>query len=98
MGRDRELSNDELITWILLGVGAVALIGNWGSVIRWAAGWLVANDVLVTDSVLVHVPGAGGAGLDAPRLAMAIGLLLALVAAAFARARLRHRPDETPRR
>lgn len=98
MGRDRELSNDELITWILLGVGAVALIGNWGSVIRWAAGWLVANDVLVTDSVLVHVPGAGGAGVDAPRLAMAIGLLLALVAAAFARARLRHRPDETPRR
>lgn len=98
MGKDRELSNDELITWILVAVGVVAFIGNWGSVIRWAAGWLVANGVLVTDSVLVHVPGAAGAGLDAPRLAIAIGLLLALVAAAFARARLRHHPDETPRR
>ena len=77
---------------ILVVVGALALSTLVGSVgLVWVAGarWLVEHHVLVPAAAqpLLEVPGAAGAGLDLPRIAILLALLLAMAAVTVSSAR-----------
>jgi hypothetical protein len=94
-GSEREMSNDELLL-ALFGIGAVVLaFSKASSLWAGATAWLLEHQVLVSENVTVSVPGAAGAGLDAPRLAIAAAAILILVVGAItaikARLRAAHR-------
>jgi hypothetical protein len=71
---------------LLIYIGMAALAGLLGSVgLFWVQGtaWLVRHHVLVAAArrPFVSIAGAGGDGLDLPRLAIAIAVVLAVLAA-----------------
>lgn len=89
----REVS-DEVVVLLIIGVvmGGSVLAGMSGLWIHITA-FLTAHAVLVpaTHSPLVAIPGAEGAGLDQPRLIVAAGLALMVIALTAAHmGRLRH--------
>lgn len=76
---------------LLIHVGLAALTVALGSAgVLWLKGstWLVAHQVLVPAAAhpVLTVPGAGGAGLDLPRVAVAAAVVVALVACALSAA------------
>lgn len=71
--------------FVLFTVGCVALVTILGSAgFFWATGmsWLVEHQVLVSagQHPLLRVPGGAGVGLDGPRVAVVVGVVLAGVA------------------
>ena len=78
-------SDDDLFMLLLLGVFSLGAAGTaaavlWGRVLA----WLLAHQVLVAEArhPLVALPYSQGAGLDVPRLALALaGALLLTVGA-----------------
>lgn len=85
-------SDNDLFTLLLisvLGLGAAvgALAATWGR----ALVWLLEHQVVVSASAhpLLVLPGSDGAGLDPPRLALAIAAALLLAAATAGAARRR---------
>lgn len=86
-------SEKEILTW--LAIFAVTL---GVPVLLWtkATVWLVHNHVLVSAQArpLWHLPGAAGAGLDLPRLAVLIGLGVGLAAIVLTRARRNREADQ----
>ncbi len=85
---------------LLVHIGLVAVTVVLGSAgLLWLRGvaWLVEHRVLVPAvDALVLVPGSGEGGLDAPRLAIASALLVAVLACAASAARraLSTRPED----
>lgn len=90
------MSDDALILTVIGVLAAPTLIGLLAAFWSKVVGWALNTGVLVPAAghPLVTLPQAGGAGLDGPRLAVAVGLLgllLWLPAAIFRRAWLRRR-------
>jgi len=76
---------EEELVLIHIVMGAVTIVlGSAGALWLTGAAWLVEHQVLVARAAqpLVEVPGAAGAGLDLPRIAIAAALLLAALAGA----------------
>ncbi len=71
--------------------GTVAL--GWDRVSQ----WLVDHQILTLDNPLITLPGDAGAGLDAPRIVIAVALLLLLAAASISLRRSRLRRPRLPR-
>lgn len=65
------------------------VVGSAGVLWLKGATWLVEHQVLVGASAgpLVQIPGAAGAGLDVPRLAIAAAIVLATLVVAASSAR-----------
>lgn len=65
------------------------VVGSAGVLWLKGATWLVEHQVLVGESTdpLVQIPGAAGAGLDVPRLAIATAVVLATLVVAASSAR-----------
>ena len=77
---------------LLINVAMAAVVTVMASAgALWLAGteWLVEHHILVPRAAdpIIEVPGAAGAGLDLPRVAVAAGILLALLAIALSSAR-----------
>lgn len=77
-GRD----DDEFLLTILAVLALVSAAGSIGLVWQKAVTWLVDAHALVPAAVrpVLALPGGHGAGLDEPRLAVAAGLALIVVA------------------
>ncbi len=83
-------SPDEEVILVVVGALALsALVGSVGLVWVVGVGWLVEHHVLVPADAhpLLAVPGAAGAGLDLPRVAILLALLLAVGAITVSSAR-----------
>jgi len=65
---------------LLLGAPFIAAAtGLWAT----ACQWLTEHHILTSQSVQLSIPGTAGAGLDAPRILLAAGALLAAAAGAI---------------
>ncbi|GAA5000257.1 hypothetical protein [Actinopolymorpha pittospori] len=90
--RGNGLANSPGEEMLLIHIALAALgvlVGSAG--VLWLKGttWLVEHGVLAPASAppLLEIPGADGAGLDRPRIAIATAALLAVVAVAVSWAR-----------
>lgn len=75
-------NDDEEVFLVNLGVLALStLLGSAGLLWLKGAAWLVERQILVGAgaSPLLTVPGAGGAGLDVPRVAIVAAVALVAV-------------------
>lgn len=74
---------EEELVIIHVAIAAVAaLLASAGALWLQGASWLVEHHVLVARAArpLIEVPGTAGAGLDLPRIAIAVAVLLAALA------------------
>lgn len=81
---------EEELVIIHVAIAAVgAVLASAGALWLGAAGWLVEHHVLVARSAepLLEIPGTSGSGLDLPRIAIAVALVLAVLAAAISAGR-----------
>lgn len=82
---------EELLVIIIAVVACGALLGSVG--VLWLKGvtWLVEHHILIaaTSHPAVAIPGAEGAGLDGPRIAIAVALLVATLAGSISAGRRR---------
>lgn len=81
---------EEEVLLIHIGIAMVGIVlASAGALWLKGAVWLVQHKVLVAAAAdpLVQIPGAAGAGLDVPRLAIAAAIILASLAAAVSSAR-----------
>lgn len=80
----RELDDVEVLFW--LGLVGLAFFGAgvWAVVRDGSTAWLLEHGVLLGagESQLLSVPGAGGAGLDAARVAVGVAGVAAAVVVA----------------
>lgn len=74
--------DDEFVLFVIACVVLVTILGSAGLFWATGVGWLVEHQVLVPASQhpLMRMPGGAGAGLDAPRVAVVAGAVLALLA------------------
>ena len=89
----------EELVLIHVALAAVAIVvGSAGALWLQGSVWLVEHKVLVARAAqpLIEVPGTAGAGLDLPRIAIALSLVLAALAGAVSAARRawRRRPED----
>lgn len=74
--------DDELLLLIVCSLAFLTLLGS--AAVYWIQGveWLVEHGVLVAASAhpAVALPGLAGAGLDGPRLAIALGVAVVAIA------------------
>lgn len=84
-GSDDDLFLLTMVGFLSLGGVAAAAAAGWANTVS----WLLAHQVLVTAAQhpLLTVPASGGAGLDVPRLALAVAVTLLALAAAVGAAR-----------
>ncbi len=73
-----------MIVFVVVAVAAMTAIGSVGVVWLTGVGWLVEHHVLVPAAVhpVFALPACAGAGLDAARLAIGAGIVVALIAVA----------------
>ncbi len=86
-GSDDDLFLLTMVGFLTLGGVAAAAVTGWADTVS----WLLAHQVLVpaAEHPLLTVPGSVGAGLDVPRLALAVAAAL-LAFAGVAGAARRH--------
>ncbi|TFF04393.1 hypothetical protein [Cellulosimicrobium funkei] len=89
--------NDDI--WVLVGVTIAigVVVAKWDQIWAAAGQWLIEHHLIVTTSVVLTLPGAEGAGLDLPRLALVGAIVLGLLAWAATRARSLVRHLRAPR-
>lgn len=81
---------EEEVLLIHVAIAVIGMaVGSAGVLWLKGATWLVKHQVLVGASAdpLVQIPGAGGAGLDVPRLAITAAIVLATLVVAASSAR-----------
>ena len=73
-----------MIVFVVAAVAVTTAIGSVGVVWLTSVGWLVEHHVLVPAAVhpVFALPACAGAGLDAARLAIGAGIVVALIAVA----------------
>lgn len=79
--------NDDI--WVLVGVMIAigVVLARWEQIWAAAGQWLIEHHLIATVNVVLVLPGAEGAGLDLPRLALVGAIVLGILAWAAARAR-----------
>lgn len=74
--------DDDVIVFVVAAVAVTTAIGSVGVVWLTSVGWLVEHHVLVPAAVhsALALPACAGAGLDGARLAIGVGIVVALMA------------------
>ena len=81
---------EEEILLVHIALGAVGIAVGSAGVIWWKGSvWLVEHHIFVAGSAdpLLEIPGTAGAGLDVARIAILLGIVVALLAIAVSAAR-----------
>ena len=83
--------DDDVIVFVVPAVAAPTAIGSGGVVWLTGVGWLVEHHVLVPAAVhpALALPACAGAGLDGTRLAIGVGIVVALMAVGVSAVRRR---------
>ncbi len=81
--------DDEFVLFIVGCVVLVTVLGSAGFFWATGMGWLVEHQILVPASQhpVLRMPGGSGAGLDSPRVAVGLGVIVAVLAWAVSAAR-----------
>ncbi len=80
---------EELLLIHVALVAAGVVLGSASAIWLMGATWLVEHQILVAQSAdpLLEIPGTNGAGLDLPRVAVAAGVIVAILTIAVSAAR-----------